>query len=384
VTASRDVATVPTGHPWSTATLGHRAAVVVDLDAVSANVAAFRAATGRPVMAVVKADAYGHGLVPVAEAAVRGGATWIGVALPSEAVALRAAGLRARILCWLYPPDTDVADALEADADVGISSRWQLDAVVRAALAAGRPARVHVKADTGLSRSGEVAAGWPALLQAVAAAERAGGVEVVGLWSHFACADEPGHPANAAQVASFERFVAAATATGLRTGLVHMANTAATVTLPEAHYDLVRVGLGCYGLLPLPVEQCRVRVPLRPAMRMVASLVRSRRVGAGAFEAVVACGYGDGLPLAAAGRAQVLVDDVPADVVDIGVESMVVRLGVEPVDGAEAEVFGDGSTGGPTAYDWARWSGTIGHEFVTRIAPRLPRLHVRSSDGEPP
>jgi alanine racemase len=380
VTAARDVATAPV----CAATLGRRAAVVVDLDAVSANVTAFRAATGRPVMAVVKADAYGHGLVPVAEAAVRGGATWIGVALPSEAVALRTAGLRAHVLCWLYPPGTGVAEALDADVDAGVSSRWQLDTVVRAARAAGRRARVHVKADTGLSRSGEVAAGWPALLDAVAAAERAGVVEVVGLWSHFACADEPGHPANAAQVASFERFVAAATAAGLRPGLLHMANTAATVTLPNAHYDLVRVGLGCYGLLPLPAEQCSVRVPLRPAMRMVASLVRSRQVGSDVFEAVVGCGYGDGLPLAAAGRAKVLVGDVLAGVVDIGVESMVVRLGTEPAGGTDVEVFGDGSTGGPTAYDWARWSGTIGHEFVTRIAPRLPRLHVHSTDGERP
>ena len=216
-----------------------RAEVVVDLDAIAANTAVLRERVGRPLMAVVKADGYGHGLVPAARAVLAGGADHLGVAVLEEALALRAAGITAPLLSWLHGPGTDFAAALTADVEVSVNAEWSLAEVVDAASVTGRTARLHLFVDTGLSREGATTSDWPRLVQAAARAQADGHLVVVGLWSHMAYADAPTHPTIGAQVRVFEEAVAIARAAGLTDARLHLANSAATVALPG---HLVRHG----------------------------------------------------------------------------------------------------------------------------------------------
>jgi alanine racemase len=227
----------------------HRAEASIDLAAIRANVATMKAGTAAELMAVVKADGYGHGLLPAARAALAGGASWLGAATLDEALALRAAGIGAPTLAWLWTPGEAEAlrRALGAGIDVSVSSRWQLDAV-RAGAADAGTARVHLKIDTGLSRNGSYVSDWPDLVEAAAKAQAAGEVAVVGIWSHFTYADAPGHPTIARQLAAFADAIDVAARAGVRPQLRHIANSAATLTLPAAHFDLVRPGIAVYGL----------------------------------------------------------------------------------------------------------------------------------------
>lgn len=366
----------------------------VDLDAVRANVRALRerAAGGAELMAVVKADAYGHGLLPCARAAREAGASWLGTATPEEAFALRAAGDTGRVLCWLWTPGGPWRRAIEEDVDVSASSTATLAEIVAAARAAGRPARVHLKADTGLGRNGCQPADWPDLVAAAAAAQAEGAVAVTGLWSHFACADEPGHPSIAAQREAFTEALATAARAGLDPEVRHFANSPATLTLPEAHYDLVRPGLSVYGLSPSPELGAPAEYGLRPAMTLRASLALVKRVPGQhgvsyghAYTtpgettlALVPAGYADGVPRHASGVGPVLVAGKLRTVAGrVAMDQFVVDLGGDSARaGDEAVLFGPGDAGEPTAEDWARAVGTIGYEIVTRVGARVPR-HYR-------
>ena len=232
-----------------------RSEAVIDLDAIRDNVTLLRSRTPAEVMAVVKADGYGHGLVPSARAALAGGASWLGVAFLEEALALRRAGITAPVLSWLATPGEDVAAGVAADVDLSASAPWAIAEIAAAAREAGRPAQVHLKIDTGLSRGGAPAADWPDLVTAAAKAAAAGDVQVIGIWSHFAYADAPGHPTIARQVAEFTEAVEVARRLGVDPPLRHLANSAATLTLPAAHFDLVRPGIAVYGLTPVPPER---------------------------------------------------------------------------------------------------------------------------------
>jgi alanine racemase len=246
----RDTTTTTTPAP---APPGLPACAQVDLSAIADNVAALKTLAGSAeLMAVVKADAYGHGLVPSARAALRGGATWLGVAQLPEAVELREAGVEAPLLSWLHVPGQDFTEALELGIDLGVSTKWALDQVLAASGATGRTARVHLKVDTGLGRNGAWDAELDELFTALAAAQAAGSVEVVGLFSHFAYADAPQHPTVRAQQERFEGVVEQAARVGIVPQVRHLANSAATLTNPSAHYDLVRPGICVYGLSPVP------------------------------------------------------------------------------------------------------------------------------------
>lgn len=155
-------------------------------------------------------------------------------------------------MCWLWTPGGPWREAIDADIDVSVSGLWALREVVAAADEAGRPARIQLKADTGLGRSGCQPADWPELVTEALAAERAGRVKVTGLWSHFACADEPGHPSIAAQLGVYRDMVAYAEKEGVEPEVRHLANSPATLTIPEAHFDLVRTGIAIYGISPAP------------------------------------------------------------------------------------------------------------------------------------
>jgi alanine racemase len=370
-----------------------RAYAAIDLGALRANVAVLRARAPRSgLMAVVKADAYGHGAEPCARAALEAGASWLGTATPQEALALRAAGITARTLCWLWTPGGPWREAIEAGIDVSVSGMWALREVTAAARAAGRPALVHLKADTGLGRNGAQPADWPELTAAARAAEKDGLLRVTGIWSHFACADEPGHPSVAAQLTAYRESLASAAAAGLRPEVRHLANSPATLTLPESHYDLVRTGVAMYGISPVPQIGGPADFGLRPVMTLTArlALVKTAPGGHGISYghhyitpgettlALVPVGYADGIPRHASNSGPVLVAGKWRTIAGrVAMDQFVVDLGGDAaVAGDVAVLFGPGDQGEPTAEDWARAAGTIAYEIVTRIGTRVPRVYV--------
>ena len=370
-----------------------RAEVVVDLDTIAANTAALRERVGRPLMAVVKADGYGHGLVPSARAALAGGADALGVAVLEEALALRAAGVTAPLLAWLHTPGTDYAAALTADIEVSVNAEWALAEVVAAARATGRTAQLHLFADTGLSREGATEADWPGLVTAAARAQDDGEVAVVGLWSHMAYADAPTHPTIGAQVRVFEEAVAIARAAGLTGARLHLANSAATVALPDTWYDMVRPGIAVYGLDPLGGDPAAHG--LRPAMTVRARAALTKRVSAGVGVSyghtyfpgsettllLVPVGYADGVPRAAGNRAPVLAAGAHRTIAGrVCMDQFVLDVGdAEVRAGDEVVLWGPGDRGEPTAQDWADAVDTIHYELVTRIGGRFTRRYVGSA-----
>ncbi|GLZ12268.1 alanine racemase [Actinomadura sp. NBRC 104425] len=370
----------------------------IDLEAIGANIALLREhAGGAEVMAMVKAEAYGHGLVPAAWAALAGGASWLGVAKLDEALRLRGGGVTGvRTLVCLCTPGEPFERAVAADVDLAAGSVRLVREIAEAAVRAGRPARVHLKADTGMSRGGAAPDDWAALVDAALAEEAAGHLRVVGVMSHLACADEVGHPANARQVAVFREMVEHAEKAGVRPEVRHLANSAATLTLPEARFDLVRPGIATYGLTPVPQLG---DFGLRPAMTLSAGAALVKRVAAGSGVsyghtylterdttlAVVPVGYGDGIPrhgsnlleVLAGGRRRRIAGRVCMDqfVIDLGDDALAA--------GDEIILFGPGDRGEPTAQEWADALGTISYEIVTRIGARVPRVYAGRSATRP-
>lgn len=364
-----------------------RAEVLIDLDAIRHNVELLAASAGQvPVMAVVKADGYGHGAVPVAEAALRAGASWLGVCTIDEALELRDAGITAPVLCWLHAPDEDFAAAVARDVTLSVASRPELDAVLAAAAATGHTPSVHLKIDTGLSRNGAQPADWPDLVEQAAKLATAGAVEVAAVWSHLAHADAPDHAVIDVQARRLREAWQQAVRAGLRPSR-HLANSAALLTRPDLHLDLVRPGVAVYGLSPVPV---RGDFGLRPAMTFRSRVVLVKRVPAGegvsyghtwtapvaTTLALVPVGYADGVPRGLSGRLEVLLAGRRRPVVGrVCMDQIVVDCGDDQVaDGDEVVLFGPGDRGEPTAQEWADALGTIHYEVVTGlIRPRVVR-----------
>ncbi len=369
------------------------ASAEIDLGAFRANVAALDAHVGAAaLMVVVKADGYGHGLLACAREARLAGATWLGVATPGEALRLRAAGDEGPLLCWLYGPEEDLTPLVAAGVDVSAQTVEQVSALVAAASTVERAARLHVKVDTGLARNGAPAQAWDEVFEAVGQAEAGGAVELVGLWSHLAAADEPGHPSVGLQLEAFTDATRRAEQAGLRPQLRHLANSAAALIVPAAHLDLVRVGIAAYGVDPAPGLAARAGVALTPVMRLRAqlSLVKQIEAGAGVSYGwtwtapaattvgLVPLGYADGVPRHASNRAQVRAGGRTVPIRGrVCMDQFVVELGPDATEdvGAEVVLFGSGEDGEPTAADWAEASGTIGYELVTRIGSRVPRVY---------
>jgi len=378
---------------WTRAAISRGAVAVIDLDAYRSNIQRCRELVGdAAIMAVVKADAYGHGLVQCGRAAREAGAEWLGVALLEEAIRLRDAGVDGRILAWLATPGADFADCIERDIDISISTLWALEEVTMAVRNTGKRARIHLKVDTGLSRSGANAKEWPALFTAAHAAEIEGALTVVGVWSHFASADEPGHPSVARQQLAFDDAVHHAEAVGITPEVRHMANSAAMVELPDSHHTLVRVGIAAYGLSPNVARTSAKDMGLQPVMSLRARLASTKTVPAGTGASygwdymatsdttvgLVPLGYADGLPRSAvnagpvysAGRTthlagRVCMDQIIVELADTGAKA-----------GDEVVLFG---AEGPSADEWAAACGTINYEIVTRIGPRVPRVYLGES-----
>ncbi|MEF3403340.1 alanine racemase [Agromyces sp. CCNWLW203] len=363
---------------------------VVDLDAVRENIRTLAAAVAPArTMAVVKANAYGHGAVPVARAALAGGAEWLGVADIVEAHALRDAGIDAPLLAWLHDPGADFGPAIARDIDLGVSSRGQLEAIADAAASVGRTALVHLKLDTGLSRSGVAPEAWADAVARAAELETAGRVRVRGLFSHLANTSPDD---DAAQLAAFERGVEQAAAAGLRPEVRHLASTAGALRLPATRFDLVRIGIGAYGIPPFGDGTTAADLGLRPAMTLRGRVAAVRRIEPGTGVsyghtwradrptnlALVPLGYADGIPRQASGRGEVWIAGARRPVVGrIAMDQFVVDVGDDHVEaGDEVVLFGDPLTGAPSADDWGVAADTIGYEIVTRIGLRVPRRYL--------
>ena len=379
--------------------MDHRAEIVVDLDAIAGNVATLRRSVqetspGTAMMTVVKADGYGHGLVESARAARAGGADWLGVAVLEEALALRAAGDTGPLLAWLAVPGEDYRLAVGAGVDLSASAVDTVGEIAAAARLVGRRARVHLKVDTGLSRGGATERDWRQLVEAAADAEQTGALTVTGIWSHFACADEPDHPANDAAERAFVQALKVVDAVGIEPEVRHLSNSAGALLRPWSAYDLVRCGIASYGLSPAPDVVSPTALGLVPAMTARARLALVKRIPAGAGVSyghtwtaerdstvgLVPVGYGDGIPRHAASTARIQVGGAHGRLAGrVCMDQLVVDLGDHEVEpGDPVVLFGDGQDGVPTAQDWAEAAGTISYEIVTRIGGRFRRRHVSS------
>lgn len=360
---------------------------LIDVDAIADNVRHLRRLTDAEVIAVVKADGYGHGAYRAAVAALRGGAARIGVSDIDEAMALRRAGIRAPLFAWLHAPGASFAEAVRHDVELGISD---IDQLLRAADAAtgDRPAAVHLKIETGLSRNGIAPADWRVVFAEAARLERIGRVRVVGLFSHLSNTSEAD---DLAALARFEEGVVLAASLGLTPPLRHIAATHAALALPAARLGCVRIGIGIYGVSPF-ADRTPADLGLRPAMTLRGAVAAVRRVPAGtgvsysyAYRterattlALIPLGYADGVPRHGSGRAPVSINGRRFTVAGrIAMDQFVVDVGDHPVAvGDEAVLFGDPTLGVPSARDWADAAETIDYEIVTRVGPRVPRREV--------
>ncbi len=363
----------------------------IDLDAIRHNVRLLAEhAPGAAVMAAVKADAYGHGLVPAAKACLEAGATRLGTAFVREALALREAGITAPVLSWLITPGEPLDEAAARGVELSASAPWVLAEIAAAAGRTGHTVRVHLKVDTGISRGGSALADWPALVEQALAVQAGGAIEIAGLWSHFACADIPGHPSIESQFVAFDEALTVADKAGVPSSAIrHIANSAATLTLPRARYDMVRPGIAMYGLSPIPELG---DFALCPAMTLTARIAQVKRVQAGSGVSyghlyvtdrettlgLVPLGYADGIMRGATNRAEVLAAGSRRRIAGrVCMDQFVIDVGDDLlVSGDEVILFGPGTDGEPTCQEWADSLGTITHEIVTRIGSRVPRVYA--------
>lgn len=398
----------------------------VDLAAIRHNLGVLRAAApGALQLATVKANAYGHGLLPVARAALDGGADWLGVAQLAEAFTLRRgldeAGVtraEAPILAWISTSSSDFAAAIEADIDLSVSWTWVLADICAAARQVGRPARVHVKIDTGMSRAGSTLADLPALASALRMAADDGLVDVVGAWSHMSRADDPseaGNASTASHVRIFEEGLAILADAGITPRIRHLSATSGILWHPEAHYDMVRAGIGLYGLSPDPAVATSEQLGLIPALELRAPLTSVKVIEEGTpasyggtwvaptrrWIGLVPLGYGDGILRAVSNRARVVVHTASGPfnapligrvcmdqfMVDLGPAegspgTPTARSGQAPaIPGDIATLFGSGIGGEALADDWAQAAGTINYEIVTHLGAHIPRIYRDGADA---
>jgi alanine racemase len=361
---------------------------VVDVGAIEDNVRHLRRLTESEVIAVVKADGYGHGAVRSANAALAGGASRLGVSDINEALALRRAGIDAPIVAWLHAPGADFAEAAALGIELGISSLEQLQKAAAAA-SADRPVGIHLKLETGLARNGIAPGDYRIVFSEAARLERIGRVRVIALFSHLSNASVED---DRAALRTFQQAIADAASLGLAPPLRHLAATHAAIDLPEARLGCVRIGIGIYGLSPFD-DRSSADLGLRPAMTLRGAVAAVRRVPAGkgvsygydyrterdTTLALVPLGYADGVPRQASSAGPVTIGGRRFAVAGrIAMDQFVVDVGDAPVAvGDEVVLFGDPTLGVPAATDWADAAGTINYEIVTRIGPRVPRRQVQ-------
>ena len=371
-----------------------RASAEINLSAITQNFKLIKSRTTADVLAVVKADAYGHGLIPVSKALEEAGADWFGTALLEEAINLRKAGILKPIISWLTPLGEDFKSAIDLDIDLGIPSIDLLDEVIKAASLTGKAARIHLEIDTGMSRGG-VLSEWDQLIKSVLVGVNLKLLKVIGIWSHFARADEPAELMNQEQLILFEEKVNQAKTAGIDAQFIHIANSAALFTNKSAHKNIIRSGIALFGLSPdIKTIGDSSSLGLKPAMKLKAKLNLVKEVKAGSSVGyggtavlksdtklgVITLGYADGIPRNTNNLAGVFVDKKRAPMIGrVSMDQFVVDLGItsNAKTGDEVIVFGDGSGGEYTVDEWAKAANTINYEIITRIGPRVPRIYPR-------
>lgn len=372
-------------------TAGGNPEAVIDLGAIAHNVQVLRDLAGSAeVMAVVKADAYGHGAGPVARAAIAAGAAELGVATIDEALALRRGGVTAPVLAWLHPPGTDFAPALEANVQIGVSSARQVEQLIAATVSTGQSAVVTIKVDTGLNRNGVSAREFPNVVAALKPAIADGAVRVRGIMSHLVSGDAPDDPINDVQAQRFTAMIDEARRCGIDFDVAHLSNSPSAMTRPDLGFDMVRTGVAVYGLSPIPE---RGDMGLRPAMTLRCKVAMVKPVVAGegvsyghkwiasadTTVALLPIGYADGVYRALSGRMNVLINGrLRPSVGRVCMDQFVVDLGPgipDVAEGDEAILFGPGNSGEPTAQGWADLLDTIHYEVITSPRGRVVRRY---------
>jgi alanine racemase len=371
-----------------------RARAEINLAAIAENLKLIKSKTSAQVLAVVKADAYGHGLINVAKAAEKAGADWLGTALVEEGIALRNGGITKPIISWLTPLGEDFKTAINLDIDLSISSIDILNEIISVGKSINKVPRVHIEIDTGMNRGG-FGDDWGLLLPEIVKAVKTNQIKAVGIWSHFARADEPDEVMNKTQLEVFDNKVKQLNAAGVNPDLIHIANSAAALSNDVAHKNIIRWGIGLYGLSPDVINMGDSKsLGLKPAMKLFAKLQLVKSVKAGQSVGyggtaitksdtklgVVTLGYADGIPRNANNLAGIFVAGKRAPLIGrVSMDQFVVDLGDTSLakTGDDVIVFGDGSQGEYTIDEWATACGTINYEIVTRIGVRVPRIYSR-------
>ena len=371
-----------------------RARAEINLAAIAENLKLIKSKTSAQVLAVVKADAYGHGLINVAKAAEKSGADWLGTALLEEGIALRNGGITKPIISWLTPIGEDFRTAINLDIDLSVSSIELLNEVILVGKSINKVPRVHIEIDTGMNRGG-FGDDWGLLLPEIVKAVKANEIKAIGIWSHFARADEPNEVMNKTQLDEFTQKVKQLNDAGVSPEFIHIANSAASLSNEAAHKNIIRWGIGLYGLSPDVLNMGDSKsLGLKPAMKLFAKLQLVKAVKAGQSVGyggtaitksdtklgVVTLGYADGVPRNANNSAGIFVAGKRAPIIGrVSMDQFVVDLGADSLakTGDEVIVFGDGSQGEYTIDEWAKACGTINYEIVTRIGVRVPRIYSR-------
>lgn len=342
--------------------------ILIDLKALKSNLESIKESVKSPVLAVVKADAYGHGLIPCAKAAVEAGADWLGTALLEEALLLRESGIKVPILAWLLPPGENYEIAVSSGVDLGVSSLAVFDEIN-----AIPGARIHLELETGMGRGG-FADEWPELLKRDLS-------KVVGVFTHLASADQPDSAQNQLQLDNFQKFVADLIALGIDP-IKHVANSAAALSNPNAKFDLVRVGIAMYGLSPLgPDDRLKPVMQVRAKLVLVKELPAGHPIGYGATErtaqntkiGIVAMGYADGIPRNAKGVGVTFEGNSAPIIGRVSMDQFAVDLGPSSKarSGDWVTVIGENYD----AYKWADACQTIHYEITTRMGYRIKRSY---------
>lgn len=371
-----------------------RAVAEINLNAIESNLKFIKGKTNAQLLAVVKADAYGHGLIPISKSAIEAGANWLGTALLEEAVTLRENGIKVPIIAWLTPCGEDFKSAINLNIDLSISSLEVLNEIIDSSAQLGKKPRLHIEIDTGMSRGG-VGDDWDSFVGEVSKLVKDDKISLVGVWSHFARADEPLEKMNSQQLSIFTDRVTKLINSGIKPEFLHMANSAAALTFKDSHKNIIRWGIGLYGLSPdVNYMGDSISIGLKPAMKLKAKLNLVKKVKSGSTVGygatavvkqdtklgVVTLGYADGIPRNANNLAGVFVCGKRAPLIGrVSMDQFVVDLGIESLakTGDEVIVFGAGNDGEYTIDEWAKACGTINYEIVTRIGPRVPRIYTR-------
>lgn len=368
--------------------------LLIDLDAIAANLATMRAqCPDAKVCAVVKANAYGHGMIPVALRLEAEGAEYLGVADISEGLELREAGIRVPILAWLHAQDEDFVAGVDSDIEIGVSTVWQLERAAEAARTLSRCAKVHLKLDTGLGRNGATERDWDALFAVANQYVAAGLISVIGIFSHLSSTSAA---EDQKQIDRFERGLALAKSVGIEPPLRHLTASDGSLSYPNAHYEMVRIGVALYGLSPFE-NRSAADFGLKPAMTATSAVVQVKRVPenegisygylhrtvAETNLALVPVGYAEGIPRSASGRTEIWVNGVCYPLQSrIAMDQFVLDVGDDEVKpGDRVVIFGDplqavAGQSYPSADDLARACGTINYEIVTRMGGRFKRVYL--------